>query len=96
MEPLPVRKKHRQTAAPPRPQRRGHRLETLERPVHGSVRHTRLAPPANEPKLGLQCCVIDLPGTDPQGALDIRDENLAVANLAGACRLHDRIYDRVD
>ena len=65
-------------------------------PMRGSVRHHRLAPPANDPELGLQCCIIGLSGANPQGALDIHDENLAVTNLAGACRLHDRINDRVD
>jgi hypothetical protein len=48
------------------------------------------------PVLGLHCCAISFSGANPHGVLDFRDENLAVANLASARRLHDRIDDPID
>jgi hypothetical protein len=44
-------------------------------------------------KFGLQCCVVGLTGVNPHGAVYIRDENLAVTDLARACRRHDRVDD---
>jgi hypothetical protein len=53
--------------------------------MRGSVRHHCLAPPANDSELGSQCGIVSLSGANPHGVLDIRDENLAVTDLARAC-----------
>jgi hypothetical protein len=64
--------------------------------MRGSVRHHCLAPPANDSELGSQCGIVSLSGANPHGVLDIRDENLAVTDLARACQLHDRVDDSID
>jgi hypothetical protein len=64
--------------------------------MRGSVRHHGLAPPSNDTELGLQCGVSSLSDANRHGVLDIRNENLAVTDLARACRLHDRVDDSID
>ena len=45
---------------------------------------------------GSQSCVIGLTSANPRSAVDIRDKNLAVTDLASSCRPHDRVDDIVD
>src|SRR5438874_5660690 len=53
----------------------------------------RRAPAALKP---LQGRVVGLAGADADHALDVRDEDLAVAHLAGLAGLDDRLDDLVD
>src|SRR5215469_13353695 len=53
-------------------------------------------PGATDGTMGLERAIVSLPGADTDDALDVRNEDLAVSNLAGLGGLHDGLDDLID